>query len=214
MAEILTRLSEHVNAALPHLALMALARKCAAAVVYATASVTSGALSTRVPAFSSFELAYRDTKRRTDALWASLYLLVMLYAVFDLANNAGSFLNCGQSDSPRPIGVFCAIALTCFVFTTRLSASTAAVVVLLCAQERSTLTGLAATLCVALWADSAGAGVLLACHVLLAGAHAGVCRSRSSAALCVMSATWACTWVALAAATRLAQLAQARPKTD
>lgn len=195
MAEILLKLSNEIDAAIPQLMMVAFARKVGATLGRAVLALVSCSAAWDSKAGVSLRLCYVTVERRIARAWALCYACLVAYVVYDTASSAPDFVNCREHQAPRPVGIFCATALVCFVFSTKLSTAAVSCVVLLCAKERSALTGVASAVNFALWADVPATSLTVLAASGLAGAHFVFCRVRSSAALCcvglVLSAFWA-----------------------
>ena len=187
MSAALLRLSSRLHDAIPHLLAIGVVRKVAASLVRLVFLPVW-------PRTGAFAEAYSTADRAIGLVWATAYAAVLAYAAFDIATNLADFLSCGKNQAARPTAIFCAVALCSFLFTTKLSASSLSIVVLLCAEQQNVLTGLAAALCVASWVDSSGSSVLLAVCALLSGLHFGFCAPSSSALLCLVCCGWLAAW--------------------
>jgi len=190
----MARLSEQIEAAIPQMMLVAIGRKLAALCVKGMGLAFTCTPIAKREFATSFARAYTDVKAWFDAAWSCAYFLVLLYAVYDVVTNLGDFVHCRPHNTPRPIGVFSAVALVCFTFTTRLSASSISLVAMLCARQHNMLTGLAACVNVAAWSNQNGAGVLLALCGMLSLLHYVFCGTSSSAALFATCAVWVGVW--------------------
>jgi hypothetical protein len=194
MSVALLRLSAQLHDAIPQLMLFAIFRKATASMTVAVLRMFK-CLPLGKKANAFFD-AYDKIDRMINTAWAHAYVFVLLYAAYDILTNLSDFQNCKQHQHARPIGIFCAIALSTFVFTTKLSASSLSLVVLLFAEQQNVLTGMAATICVAMWANSSGSSVLLGVVILLSGAHWTLCSYSSSALLCLVGCSWISVWFA------------------
>tara|TARA_B100001057_G_scaffold423472_1_gene445634 strand:- start:1159 stop:1797 length:639 start_codon:yes stop_codon:yes gene_type:complete len=198
MADILIRLSNQLDGAIPQLVLVAVFRKIA------SSFVSFAAIVFRCSSLSEHRVAvaisrnYHYIQMQVDHAWAVAYFLLIFYVVYDCFLNLDEFLNCRDHPVPRPIGIFCAVSLTCFVFTTKLSVSTLSVVVMLCARDMSTMTGLACVLNFAVWANIKGSSVFMAVCCLLSGMKYVFCGKASNAALLTANICWLCTWAWIA----------------
>lgn len=198
MSELMMRLSDQLEAAIPQLMLVALGRKFTAISMRVMGFAITCTPLAKGELAASFARAYKDAKAWFDALWSCAYFAVLLYATYDILTNLADFLHCKPSTAPRPIGVFSAIALVCFTFTTKLSASSVSLVVMLCAKQHSMLTGLACCVNVATWCDQNGAGVLLSVCGMLSLVHYLFCGQSSGAALFAACFVWVGVWLWLA----------------
>lgn len=198
MSEIMMKLSDQLEAAIPQLMLVALARKLVSLCMRGMGFAITCTPFAKGDLAVSFARAYKDAKACFDALWSCAYFAVLLYATYNLITNLGDFLHCKPSTTPRPMGVFSAIALTCFIFTTRLSASTMSLVVMLCAKQHNMLAGIAACVNVATWSNQKGAGVLLSVCGTLSLVHYMFCGQSSGAALTLACFAWILVWIWLA----------------
>lgn len=194
MAEILVRLSRQLDAAVPQLMVFAVVRKVAMCVFGALAFVASCSRLWDNKRVLSVRRLYAYIEMRMHQAWVVCCAALILYVVMDLAFNFDDFLNCRQSTVPRPIGIYCAVSLLCFVFTTRVSVSTMSIVVTLCAKDMNTITGLACVLNFCVWADIKGSSVAFAMCSLLSALKFAFCGYSSNAALCVASACWVLVW--------------------
>lgn len=193
-AQILLTLSTQINDAIPELLMLAAGRKLAAVVVYAMfrmCALTSLWQTQRATAFAE---CYRVVESRFRYAWATAYFVLVMYVLHDVLLNIDDFIKCSAHNVPRPIGIYCAISLTCFVFTSKLSTSLMSLVVMLCAKDRSILTGIACAVNFAIWANVQGTSLTLFAASMLAGAHFFFCRVNSSAALCVSGVAWCFVW--------------------
>lgn len=198
MAEILIRLSKQLDAALPQLVLIALARKIASMALLAAAFVFSRSKLSEHRVAVALARNYNYIQSQVDRAWAVAYITLTLYVAYDCVSNLDDFLNCRSHPVPRPVGIFCAISLTCFVFTTKLSVSTLSLVAMLCARDTSTLTGLACVLNFSVWADIQGSSVFMSVCCVLSGAMYVFCGQPSNAALLVSSLCWLSAWAWMA----------------
>jgi hypothetical protein len=191
MADPLTRLADQIDAAIPQLAMFAVARWACAIVLSPSLRITSRFF----PQFSDeLRLVVDKTYYTIHAFGVVLYAFVLTFFLHDAWKNYDDLTTCSQHSIPRPLGIATGVGLVGFFFTTRLSVSSTCVVVMLCAKEKSILTGLAAICAWGIWAHSTSAIPLLVVAFVVAGTHGSVCVSPSSAALCVCCFCWLCAW--------------------
>jgi len=150
------------------------------------------------PTTISVRRYYRLVEYRMKQLWATCYIALACYAVIDVFQNLDDFLNCKENTTPRPIGIFSAVALACFVFTTKLSVSSLSIVAMYCAKDANMLTGLAAMVCFSVWTDIDGSSVIVCLCTILTGLVWVFCRQRSNAFLFFVSLAWLLAWAWLA----------------
>ena len=193
-AETLIALSKQIDAAIPHLMLMALGRKIAHEIGRGVLKMLSCSSLWESRVCLSLQECYNTAERRFRYAWATCYMILIAYFIYDMASNSIDFITCKPHNVPRPIGIFCAIALTCFVFTTKLSTSMLSVVVMLCAKEMNLLTGLACVVNFAVWADISGVSLTLLVVSILSATHFFFCRLSSSATLCTVGVSWCAFW--------------------
>lgn len=198
MSEILLRLSKQLESAIPQLTLIALARKLASLVVSCVAVVFRFSALSEHRVVVGLTRYYLYVQTQIDKAWAVAYILLIVYVVYDCVSNIEDLLNCRTHPVPRPLGIFCAVSLTCFIFTTKLSTSTLSVVVMLCARDLSMMTGLACVLNFAVWANIKGSSVFMAVCCILSGSMYAFCGQASNAALFSSNVCWLCTWAWLA----------------
>lgn len=193
-AEILLRLSENIEAALPQLMLLALGRKVVHEIVHVALRLATCSSLWNSRTVLSLRDCYATVELRFAYLWATCYMSLVAYVVYDTASNLDEFINCKAHEVPRPLGIYCATSLVCFVFTTKLSTSAMSCVVMLCAKQFNILTGIAAAVNLAIWANIRGTSALLVAASSLAGAHFVFCRLSSSASLCSVGFIWSALW--------------------
>lgn len=197
-SQILLRLASQIDAALPQLALLAVGRKLTVAILFAVLRLASCSPLWESRTALAFRNCYSTMERRFSYMWASVYLVLVAYVVFDVASNIDDFINCKAHEVPRPMGIYCAVSLVCFVFTSRLSTSVMSSVVMLCAKDMNILTGIACIVNFAIWADVKGTSLTLFAMSCLAGVHFVFCKLSSSAFLCCSGFVWEATWAWLA----------------
>ena len=194
MSEIMLRLSNQLDAAIPQMLTFAVLRKLARCFLDAMVFFASRSPVWQNKHVLSLRRRYVYVQLKIDQTWAICYVALIAYVVFDVATNLDDFLNCREHSVPRPIGIYCAIALTCFVFTTKLSVSTMSVLVFICAQDMNTMTGLATVLNFSVWADIKGSSVAMTISSALSGLKFAFCGHSSNAGLCCASLGWLCIW--------------------
>lgn len=193
-AEILITLSKQIDAAIPQLMMLAAGRKITHGLLCLALKACSMSSVWNCKPVQSLRDCYDTVELRFSYAWATCYMMLIAYVLYDSITNANDFINCKEHNVPRPIGIFCAVALTCFVFTTKLSTSVMSVVVMLCAKQMNILTGLACVVNFAIWADLRGTSLTLLAASMLAGVHFFFCRLSSSAGLCTAGMVWCAVW--------------------
>lgn len=194
MAEVLLRLSSQLDAAIPQLLLFAVVRKLTRSFFGVLEFAASCSHIWQHERALSFRRHYAYVELKIDQAWAVCYIALISYVVVDFASNIDDFLNCREHRVPRPIGIYCAIALTCFVFTTKLSVSTMSVLVMVCAKDMNTITGLACIINFSVWAGIKGTSVAMATSAILSALKFAFCGHSSSAALCLANLSWLSVW--------------------
>ena len=194
MAEVLQRLSSQLDAAIPQLLAFALFRKLTRSFFEVLVFAASCSRIWKHQHALSFRRHYAYVELKIDQTWAMCYITLICYVVSDLALNLDDFLNCMEHRVPRPIGIYCAIALMCFVFTTKLSVSTMSILVMTCAKEMNTLTGLACIMNFSVWAEIKGTSVAMSMCTILSALKFAFCGHSSSAGLCLASLSWLSVW--------------------
>jgi len=194
MAEVLLRLSSKLDAALPQLLVFAIVRKLTRSFFGVLLYVASCSHVWQNKCALSLRRHYAYVQLKIDQAWAVCYMGLIAYVIMDFASNMDDFLNCKEHRVPRPIGIYCAVALSCFVFTTKLSVSTMSVLVLLCAKDMNTITGMACILNFSVWANIKGTSVAMATCTILSALKFAFCGHSSSAALCLASLSWLSVW--------------------
>ena len=178
--EIVLKLSKEIELVLPQLFAATIARKAIFVFVYAVISVCSPLIKSRH--YVLFNDCYRDITTRLKYLWVCIFVALALYAFYDIITNVNDFMNCRQHAVPRPLGIFCAFSLLCFVFTTKISTSVLCALVMLCAKDFNPLTGMSCILLFSEWAGLSGTSIILIGSSTLAAVNYVFCRTRSSAA--------------------------------
>jgi len=192
--KILLTLSKQIDAAIPQLMMLALGRKITHVLLRVLIKACSMSSAWNTKSIKSLRECYNTVELRFSYLWATCYMTLIAYVIYDCISNAADFINCKAHDVPRPIGIFCSVALACFVFTTKLSTSVMSLVVMLCAKQMNILTGLACVVNFAIWADVRGTSLTLLAASVLAGVHFVFCRLSSSAGLCTVGMVWCAVW--------------------
>ena len=194
MSPILIRLSEQLDAFIPQMFMFAFARKLLS---YVARFVTFAA---RCSTIWSHERVipirryYAYVQYCTKQIWSACYIMLVAYVVYDCLSNVHDLTNCRRHSMSRPIGIYCAVSLVCFVFTTKLSVATMSIVVLVCAKNISTLTGLACVINFLVWADVGGTSVAMSLCATLSALMFAFCGEPSSGALCMACVSWIFVW--------------------
>ena len=194
MAEVLLRLSSQLDAAIPQLLVFAVVRKLTRSLFGVLLFAASCSHVWQHERTLSLRRHYAYVELKIDQAWAVCYMALIAYVITDFASNMDDFLNCREHSVPRPIGIYCAVALSCFVFTTKLSVSTMSVLVMVCAKDMNTITGLACILNFSVWANIKGTSVAMATCTILSALKFAFCGHSSSAALCLASLSWLSVW--------------------
>ena len=187
----LQRMCSEIDALLPYLATAAALRATAVATLGGTVTTLARRAARPVVSVRVRNGARRLACQATRAGDALLVLAVMRAAVevaaIDLLRPPCAPL---ADDRTQMLGACAAAALSVLLLTTRLSASAAAFVCLLCVKEKGALTPAAAALAVATWLQVPHrAPALFACACaatgVVAAVHGSACAAAGSAALCV-----------------------------
>lgn len=216
MSAALQRLSTQIDAVIPHLVFICFARKavaCAASLLLMLANMSDVCNS---PNAVSIKRYYGLLEYRLQQVWSTCYIALSVYAVFDVFQNMDDFLNCREHTIPRPIGIFSAVALVCFVFTTKLSVSSLSIVVMYCAKDMSMMTGLAAMMSFSVWTDMNGVSVIVGLCTILAGLGWVFCSHKANALLFFFGCVWVGIWAWLSIVQAAMQTFKTRraPKQD
>ena len=198
MSTALIGLSNQIDAALPQLAMLAVGRKLAVATVWTALGLVSCSPLWHLKAVRKLRNFCRVVQRRASYVWASVYVLLCTYVVWDTASNVTNFVNCKAHGAARPVAIHCAVSLVCFVFTSKISTSVMSLITMFCAKDMNVLTGVAGIVNFAVWADCRGCSLTLFAVACLSGTHFAFCRARSSALLCVAGLAWDALWTWLA----------------
>lgn len=194
MAKLLLKLSANIDAAIPELVLAAVARKACFFVASSIFFVFKHSAAARCRPAVRLRRTYAALETQLELAWATLTWVLLVYFVADLLYSYDELLNCKKRSAPRPLGIYAGVALLCFTFTSRLSASTSALAVLMCVKDGSCVSGFAAVVGMATWTGQNGSGVLLSLASLFSLAHFAFCRQRSSAGLAALCGGWVCLW--------------------
>ena len=189
------RLASQLDTAIPQIALLAIARKLSIATVYAMLKIVSYSSVSQSNTIRSFKNCYRTMETRLAYMWVSAYIFLVFYVLWDFAFHVNGLINCEKHELPRPLGIYCATSLACFVFTSKLSTSMMSCVVMICAKEMNMLTGIACIVNFSAWAGVRGTSITLFAVSLLSGVHFLFCGHSSSALLCCCGFAWAFVWV-------------------
>lgn len=193
-AGALIALSKEIDAAIPHLMLMALGRKVVHAIGKGMVTLLSCSPLWEHKIVTSLRTCYDTVERWFQCVWTAFYMLLVVYFAYDTVSNSSDFIACKPHNVPRPIGIFCAVALTCLVFTTKLSTSMFSIVVMLCAKDMNLLTGLACVVNFSVWANIKGTWLTLLAVSILSALHFLFCRLGSSATLSTVGVSWCVAW--------------------
>jgi hypothetical protein len=197
MSTSLIRLSNTLGSSIPQIVLFVVCRKIISCTFLAIVTFLQNTrlLNNRIALEINRE--YNFILYHVNQAWAILYISLIVYVLYDCITNLSDILNCDNHTSPRPIGIYCAIALYCIVFTNRLSVSTLSIVVLLCAKDTNSITGLASVINFGVWANVNGLCVFMSVCSAFSCAKYLFCGQTSDALLFTSSFIWLFIWGSL-----------------
>lgn len=201
----LPRLTSQIDALLPHLVALAALRWVVCVVLGPVGRV---ALRRAAPAVYR---RVRRSLRRASSFVAvplrGLLATLVVYVGVCLLQYSSTTEHCGLHSDPRVMGVSAGVALTCLVFTTRMSVSLSSAAALLCVRELNPLAGVAAAATAAQWVDIGYVSVMLvtcanaallhcvSCGMLSSLGLAALCAARTFVVVCESTASLALTYV-------------------
>ena len=184
MATSLLRLSSQIDEQIPQLLLVALVRR--AAVVFGVRPLVHLVRLATPTGVDRATRAWRVAAVPFRTVLLGLHALLAVYVAADVSGHATDISCARRETTPRPLGIAAAVALSTFVFSTRLSTATLGLVGLLCVKDTSWISGVAACAAASEWLCAASRVPVLLITCAAATAHGVKCISASSATLAMV----------------------------